>query len=301
MTPTFPVPFRGAATALITPFSDGAPDLAALGRLIETQIASGIDALVLCGTTGEAPTLTGEEHRTLVRFAKERIAGRVPLIVGSGTNDTVRSLQLSLAAKEEGADALLLVTPYYNKGNEDGLFSHFRLLSSSLSLPLLLYDVPGRTANPLTCSLLDRLASLPEIVGIKEAGGNPGRILSLRARYGDRFALYCGSDEVNYPALTCGAAGLISVLSNVLPAPVKRLCTLTEEGDTDRALSLALALLPLTSALFADVNPIPVKALAARLGLCEAEYRLPLSPPTPALTARLEEEYQRALSRCAAI
>lgn len=297
MNRTYSTPFLGCASAMITPFRDGAPDLFALGQMIDFQIGEGIDALLLCGTTGEAPCLAAEEVRTLVRFAKERIGSRVPLLVGTGANDTARSQTLSRAAEEEGADALLLVTPYYNKGNEDGLFSHFAAICSAVSLPVLLYDVPSRTANPLSFSLLDRLSSLPGIVGIKDAGGDMNRFLALRQRYGDRFSLYCGCDALNYPSLVCGASGLISVVSNVLPAQVKRLCTLVSEGDFGRALALSDALSPLASVLFSDVNPIPVKCLLSLLGFCREEYRLPLAPPKEELKKRLLPVYSSAAAR----
>ena len=281
--------FRGAATALITPFRDGAIDYDALSHLIEFQIGGGIDALVITGTTGEASTLTDEEHRSLLRFAAERIAGRVPMIAGTGSNDTRHAISLSRFASECGYDALLIVTPYYNRASDTGLIKSYRAIADSVDRPIILYNVPARTGVKISMPVYRALAEHPNIVAVKEASGDLGAVARLIAELGNRFSIYSGNDDVNVPVMSLGGLGTISVLSNLMPRETSAMCHKYLAGDVKGAASDQLRLLPLIDALFAEVNPIPVKAAAALMGLCREEYRLPLCPPCCATKSRLAE------------
>lgn len=281
--------FEGAATALITPFSGGKVDFEAFERLIEFQIENGIDALVVAGTTGEAPTLSDTEHRTCISFAVRVARGRVPVIAGTGSNDTAHAIDMSKYACRVGCDGLLLVTPYYNRATPRGLAESFRKIADETDRPILLYNVPARTGVHLSAAALRPLAEHEHIVGIKEASGDVGFAARLRAEFGDGFSLYSGNDDVTVPLLSLGAKGVISVVSNLFPREVSAMCRKHREGDTRGAANDQLALLPLIDALFSEVNPIPVKCAAAMMGLCREEYRLPLCPPTEATRKRLAE------------
>lgn len=281
--------FRGAATALITPFRDGAIDYNALASLIDFQIEGGIDALVIAGTTGEASTLADEEHRALLRFAADRIAGRVPMIAGTGSNDTRHAIALSRFACECGYDALLIVTPYYNRASDVGLIKSYRAIADSVTCPIILYNVPSRTGVKISMPVYRSLAEHPNIVAVKEASGDLGAVARLIAELGDRFAVYSGNDDVNVPVMSLGGLGTISVLSNLMPRETSDMCHKYLAGDVKGAAEDQLRLLPLIDALFAEVNPIPVKSAAALMGLCREEYRLPLCPPCCATKSRLAE------------
>lgn len=271
--------FTGAATALVTPFSEGALDLDAFGRIIDYQIAGGISALVVAGTTGEAPALTYEEHAALFDFAVRRSAGRIPVIAGCGSNCTQNSLKLARLAAAAGADALLAVTPYYNKATPDGLYAHYSAIADATPLPLILYNVPSRTGVNITPELCVKLSAHPNIAALKEASGNISACAAILAGCGDSLALYSGNDDMIVPLLSLGGAGVISVLSNLLPAEVSALCRAYAEGRVAEAASLQLKYMDLIAALFAQVNPVPVKCAMAKLGLCREEYRLPLCSP----------------------
>ncbi len=273
--------FTGVATALITPFRSGEIDYEALENLIEIQIESGVSALLVAGTTGESATLTTNEHQRLVAFAKERIAGRVPLLVGCGSNATAHAETLAKNACREGADALLVVTPYYNKASDRGLLLHYQHLAEHAERPLILYNVPSRTGFHLSMPLYRELAEHENIVAVKESSGDLGLLENLVAECGDRLDIYTGNDDQILAAMKLGALGVISVASNVLPRETVELCRLAAAGDYRLANERRQALLPRMQALFREVNPIPVKYVASLRGLCAAEYRLPLCPPSP--------------------
>ncbi len=268
--------FRGAATALITPFKDRAVDYDAFGKIIDWQIESGIDALVVCGTSGEASTLVDEEHIATIAYAVERTAGRVPVIAGTGSNDTPHALKLCTAACEAGADALLVVTPYYNKTSQAGLIRLYTEIADAVERPLILYNVPSRTGMNIAPATCAALADHPNIAGIKEASGNISQISETASLIRGRMDLYSGNDDQITPIMALGGLGVISVLSNVLPAETARMCRLFAEGEVAEAARMQLELMPLIKALFSDVNPIPVKEAMAMMGWCASEVREPL-------------------------
>ena len=268
--------FEGAATALITPMRNGAVDYADFGRLIDAQIAGGIDALVVCGTTGEAATLTDEEHKECIRFAVEKTAGRVPVIAGTGSTDTLYANELSKYACEVGADALLLVTPYYNKTSTKGLIKNFLSTAEATDKPIILYNVPGRTGMNMGLPVLRELAKHERIVGVKEASGNLSQVAEIAAELGDDLAIYSGNDDQIVPVMSLGGRGVISVLSNIMPKETHDICELYMKGDVAASRDLQLKLLHLINNLFIETNPIPVKAACALMGMCSEEIRLPL-------------------------
>ena len=270
--------FTGAATALITPFKNGVIDYDAYGKILEAQIEGGISALVVAGTAGESSTLTDEEHREIIRYAVEKVAGRVPIIAGTGSNDTSYAIELSKFACSVGADALLLVTPYYNKATQNGLYEHFKAIAESCDKPCILYNVPSRTGCNILPDTAARLADMDNIVAIKEASGDISQIAELAAKCGDTLDIYSGNDNQILPIMSLGGKGVISVLSNVLPAETSEICSRFLSGDIDGALKLQLKYLPFINALFSEVNPIPAKAAMAKLGWCENTLRLPLTP-----------------------
>ena len=271
--------FRGVATALITPMQPGGEiDYEAFGRLIDWQIASGIKALVIAGTTGEGSTLSDEEHRKVLKYAAEQIRHRVPMIAATGSNDTDYALDLSRFACDIGADALLCVTPYYNKATLKGLIRMYEFLADAVTKPIILYNVPSRTGINIEPETYAVLADHPNIVGIKEANGNISKIVETMALVGDKLDLYSGNDDQIVPILSMGGSGVISVLSNVLPAETEELCDRFFAGDTPGSAALQMKYLPLIQALFSEVNPIPVKAAMAEMGYGADVYRLPLTP-----------------------
>lgn len=269
--------FRGVATALITPFTAKGVDYAAFGNLIDWQIESGIDALVIAATTGEGPTLTDAEHKEILRFAAERIGKRVPMIAGSGSNDAAYAVELSRYACSVGADALLTVTPYYNKATQKGLVAHFFAIADAVDKPVILYNVPSRTGVNIEPETYLALSEHPNISGIKEANGNISKIADTVRLVGDKLTVYSGNDDQVVPILSLGGQGVISVLSNVAPQETVQMCRQFFEGDIAGSAALQLRYLPLIHALFCEVNPIPVKAAMAALGRCEDRLRLPLT------------------------
>ena len=269
--------FQGAATALITPFKNGKLDFESLDTLIEAQIAGGIDALVIAGTTGEAATLSHEEHCDLLRHSVERVAGRVPVIAGTGSNDTAYGIELSRYACEVGCDALLLVTPYYNKATPKGLIESFLATAEATDKPLILYNVPSRTGVNITLPVYRELAKHERIVAVKEASGNLSAIAELFAACGDDLDIYSGNDDQIVPIMSLGGKGVISVFSGILPRITHDLCAACLAGDFKTGAELQLKYLRLMNTLFCEVNPIPVKTASALLGLCDGELRLPLS------------------------
>lgn len=281
--------FTGAAVAIITPMrADGSVDFEELGRIIDDQIDNGTDAIVICGTTGESPTLTDEEHTACIRYAVKKTAGRVPVIAGTGSNDTKYAIWLSRQAQADGADALLLVTPYYNKTSQAGLIAHYTAIADAVDLPCILYNVPSRTGCNLTAASLAQLAKHPNINAVKEASGNISQVAEIAAACGEELNIYSGNDDQIVPLLALGGKGVISVLSNVAPRYTHDICAKWFAGDTAGSLAMQLAALPLCKALFADVNPIPVKWAMNRLGWHAGACRLPLVDPDEAVQAQLD-------------
>ncbi len=270
--------FTGAATAIVTPFLNGEVDYESFGRLIDWQIAEGIDAIVACGTTGEGSTLTDEEHREVIRYAVERVGGRVPVIAGTGSNDTAYAIELTKYACEVGADAMLLVTPYYNKATQKGLIKSFEAVADISTKPIILYNVPSRTGCNLLPASAAILADHPNIVAIKEACGNISQIAELASLVRGKMDIYSGNDDQIVPVLSLGGKGVISVLSNIMPKATHEMCQSFFEGKVAKACKLQLDLLPLVNALFCEVNPIPVKAAVSAMGYGENSLRLPLTP-----------------------
>ncbi len=268
--------FRGVATAIVTPFSETGVDFHALGDLIEYQITEGADALVICGTTGESPTLSEEERRQCISFAIEKCAGRIPVIAGCGSNSTSCATALSRYAADAGADGILLVSPYYNKSSPQGLIAHYTAIAKAVDRPILLYNVPARTGIDLPLSVYQTLAKIPNIVGVKEACGDVGKSARILQSCPADFSLYSGDDILTLPLLSLGAQGVISVVSNLVPRAMHNLCHAYISGDFAQARALHMHLLPLMDALFSEVNPIPVKAALAMAGLAPARVRLPL-------------------------
>lgn len=274
--------FKGAATAIITPFKNGAVDYEAFGRLIDWQIAEGISAIVAAGTTGEASTLTDKEHRDVIAFAVERAAGRVPVVAGTGSNDTAYAIELTKFACEAGADGMLLVTPYYNKATQNGLIASFCAIADVSTKPIILYNVPSRTGCNILPATAKKLSEHENIVAIKEASGNISQVAEIAALCGDDLDIYSGNDDQILPVLSLGGKGVISVLSNLMPKETDMICQNYFNGNVDAARNAQLKLLPLINALFSEVNPIPVKAAMAKMGYGDNELRLPLTQMEPA-------------------
>lgn len=270
--------FKGAATAIVTPLTKDGINYEEFGRLIEWQISEGIDAIVAVGTTGEGSTLTDAEHKEAIKFCVEKVAGRVPVIAGTGSNDTAYAIDLTKYACEVGADAMLLVTPYYNKATQRGMIESFKAVADISTKPCILYNVPGRTGCNLTPASVLELAEHPNIVGIKEASGNISQIAEICRLVEGKMDVYSGNDDQIVPVLSLGGVGVISVLSNIMPKETSDMCKKFFEGDVAGARKLQLDLLPLVDALFCEVNPIPVKAAVSAMGYCENYLRLPLTP-----------------------
>ena len=270
--------FKGVCTALITPFKNGEIDYKSLKKIINFQIEQGVDALLINGTTGESATLTECEKRELISFAVREVGGKVPLIAGTGSNSTQKALHLSQFARDVGVDAVLVVTPYYNKASADGLIKHYETIADSIDIPLILYNVPSRTGVNIPLSVYDKLANHDNIVAVKEASPSISDFAKLSQKCSDRLVLYSGNDDLIMPTLALGGDGVISVVSNILPKEVGEICKLWFAGKTKEAIALQLKLLPLINAIFSEVNPIPIKALMSHKGFCKEEYRLPLYP-----------------------
>ncbi len=269
--------FTGAATAIVTPLTKDGIDYDQFGRLIEWQIAEGIDAIVVVGTTGEGSTLTDDEHKEAIKFCVDKVAGRIPVIAGTGSNDTQYAIELTKFACEAGADAMLLVTPYYNKATQKGMIASFTAIADASTKPCILYNVPSRTGCNLLPTSVKELAKHPNITGIKEASGNISQIAELAALCGDEIDIYSGNDDQIVPILALGGKGVISVLSNIMPKATSDMCKLFFDGKIEESRKLQLELLPLVNALFCEVNPIPAKAAVAAMGFCENYVRLPLT------------------------
>lgn len=286
--------FTGAATALITPLTPSGIDYDKFASLIDWQIASGADALVICGTTGESSTLTDEEHRAAIKYAVEKVAGRVPVIAGTGSNDADYAIDLTRFAGKVGADACLVVTPYYNKATQGGLVKLFSAVADASSVPIILYNVPSRTGVNIEPETYARLADHENIAAIKEANGNISKIVETMALVGDKLDLYSGNDDQIVPILSLGGRGVISVLSNLVPRETGDICRRFFAGDVKGAAAMQYKYLPLIKALFSEVNPIPVKAAMSAMGWCENFLRLPLTEMEDAHASVLYAEMRRA-------
>ena len=283
--------FTGMATAIVTPMKeDGAVDFEAMGRFIDFQIENGINALVVMGTTGENATLEPEEQKEVIAFTVKKTAGRVPVIAGTGTNNTAHVLENTKNACEVGVDGILVVTPYYNKATQAGLIKHFTMIADASEVPVILYNVPGRTGCALTPKTIAALAEHPNIVGLKEATGNMAQMVEIMNLCGDKIDVYSGEDALTVPMMAMGGAGTISVLSNILPAETVAMTDACKAGDFKTAAAMQCKFMPLINALFSQVNPIPVKAAAAALGFGDDALRMPLTPmEEPFRTAMFEE------------
>ena len=270
--------FRGAGTALITPLNEEGVDYEAFGKLIDWQIGEGIDALIIAGTTGEGSTLSDEEHCRCIEFAVKRADGRVPVVAGAGSNDTAYAQHLARFACEAGADALLVVTPYYNKATQKGLIQMYTAIAEASTKPLIVYNVPSRTGVNIEPSTYAALAEHPMIRGIKEANGNINKIVETFALVGDKLDIYSGDDDQIVPFLSLGGSGVISVLSNLMPRQTSEMCKRFWDGDVKGSAAMQTRYHPLMKALFSEVNPIPVKAAMSAMGFCKNIVRLPLTP-----------------------
>ena len=286
----FNVLFTGCATALITPFKKGEIDYPALENLLEMQVSEGVDAIVACGTTGEPSTMTAQEWEETLSFIIRTVNHRIPVIAGTGGNNTMDVIEKARKAHELGADAQLCVTPYYNKTTQNGLIAHYTAIARDGALPVIVYNVPSRTGLNMQPKTLEALANEPNIIAMKEASGNMTQIMEMIRLCGDKIAFYSGADEIIAPVRAVGGLGGISVLANIAPKAAGDICRL----PIDEAAKLNLRWLPLITALFLEVNPIPVKAAAAALGLCRNEVRLPLTPLSPEHGHMLKEEMQKA-------
>lgn len=283
--------FTGAGVAIVTPFKEnGEVDYEKFADLIEFQIKGGTDAIIVCGTTGESSTLTHEEHLDVIRYCIERVAGRIPVVAGTGSNCTETAIYLSTEAQKAGADALLLVSPYYNKATQNGLYRHYKAIAESVKIPCILYNVPSRTGCNIAPETVVRLCTdVENIVGVKEASGNISQIARLMNLAGGKVDLYSGNDDQIVPLLSLGGKGVISVLSNVAPRQTHDICARFFAGDTEGSCAEQLRAIPLCSALFCEVNPIPVKKALNLMGKIGGTLRMPLTEMEPENAARLEK------------
>ena len=285
--------FRGIATAMVTPMTATGVDYDALARFIDFQLEEGINALVAVGTTGESATLTPQERKEVIRFTVERVAGRVPVIAGTGTNNTQHVLEFTKSACDDGADAVLVVTPYYNKATQAGLIAHFTAVADASDKPVILYNVPSRTGCNLLPDTVAVLAKHPNVAAIKEASGNMGQVVELAAKCGDDIAIYSGEDGITLPILSMGGQGCISVASNVVPRTMVSLADTFFRGNVAEAARMQRELWPLIHLLFCEVNPIPAKAAVSAMGYGEEHIRLPLTPMEDAHRAALYAEMKK--------
>lgn len=279
--------WTGCLTALITPFRDRRVDYDALGAIVEGQIAAGVHGLVPCGSTGESATLTHDEHAEVVRQVVGMARGRVPVIAGTGSNSTAEAIKLTRAAEEAGAAGALLISPYYNKPTQDGIYRHYAAVAEASTLPLIVYNIPGRTASLITAETMARLSQIPTIVGVKEATGSMQQVFDTIAQAAPDFAVWSGDDVMTLPIMAAGGVGVISVTSNVVPHRMAELCTSLLAGDVARGRTLMRDLLPLVNSLFLEINPIPVKTAMAMMGKCTDDFRLPLTPMSAAPREKL--------------
>jgi len=282
--------FEGSGVAIVTPFKNDEVDYETLRSLLEWQVSEGTDAIIICGTTGEASTLTDDEQIDVIKFTVEVISGRIPVVAGVGSNFTAHGLELTKRAEAVGADALLHVSPYYNKASRKGLVDHFRAMAEATSLPILLYSVAGRTGMNIEPSVCEELAAVKNIVGVKEASGNISQVVEIARRAPEGFDLYSGNDDMIVPLLSVGGKGVISVLANIAPRDTHDMVRKFLDGDVKGSYEIQLRAKPLIDALFIEVNPIPVKAALYMMGMCGYEYRMPLCQMDEGNYAKLEKE-----------
>lgn len=281
--------FRGSAVALVTPFNEGKVDYETLDKLLQFHLDNSTDAVVVCGTTGEASTLADEEHLSVIDRSVKKLDGKIPLIAGTGSNDTAHAVDFSREAERLGADGVLLVTPYYNKATQKGLVKHYCRIAQSISLPCILYNVPSRTGTDLKPETIRILSETDNIVAVKEATGDISRVLKIKALCGDSIDVYSGNDDMVVPTLAAGGKGVISVMANIAPKQMHDMTQLYFDGRTEDALAEQIKMLPVIDALFCEVNPIPVKTAMSLLGLCSDELRLPLCEMEPINEERLKK------------
>lgn len=281
--------FHGAITALVTPFIDGGVDQASFKKLIEWQIAQGIHGLVPCGTTGESPTLSEQEHRRVIQICVETVAKRIPVIAGTGSNSTAEAVHMTQHAAKVGADAALVVTPYYNKPTPKGIYLHYKAISECADIPIILYNIAGRTGKNIEPDLMAKLAGIKNIIGVKEASGNLEQMKKIRELCPKDFLLISGDDGLTLPILSMGGVGIISVASNIVPKDVAELVNAFSKGDKSRAEAINTKLLPLIEALFIETNPIPIKTATALMGLCSGLMRLPMCEMEEGNLAKLKQ------------
>lgn len=281
--------FTGVCTALVTPFLKDSVNYPMLEQLLRRQYDAGIRAVVICGTTGESATLTDEEKLTMFRYAKKSGPEDLRIIAGTGSNSTVHAIALSQAAQDAGADALLVVSPYYNKATPEGLYLHYAAIASSVQIPVILYNVPSRTGVDIPVEVYRRLSQIPNIAGVKEASSDIRKLARIRSQCPDHFTVWCGNDDLAVAAMALGAKGLISVVSNIEPEITGSMIGAALDGDFDTATALQLSLLPLIDALFQEVNPIPVKAAMAMIGYDCGSCRMPLCSPSEETSALLKD------------
>jgi 4-hydroxy-tetrahydrodipicolinate synthase len=270
--------FKGSMTAIVTPFRNGTVDEKAFGDMIEFQISEGTDGIIPCGTTGESATLTHEEHNRVIEFTVEAAARRTKVLAGTGSNNTEEAIHLTRHAWKCGADGALLISPYYNKPTQEGLYRHYRKVAESVDIPIVLYNVPGRTGVNVLPATVARLAEIPNIAAIKEASGSMVQVCEIYRLCGERMAILSGEDAINFPILAAGGVGMISVTANVVPGKMAEMWDAFASGDVRRSRDIHYELMPLHDALFLETNPIPVKTALALMGRCTGEMRLPLCP-----------------------
>jgi len=280
--------FHGAFSALITPFRDGAVDERALRELVEWQIQSGVDGLVPCGSTGESATLTHAEHDQVIKLVIEQTRRRVPVIAGTGSNWTAEAIRLTTFARECGADGALLISPYYNKPTQDGIYKHYKMIGASVDLPLIVYNIPGRTGSNIMPETFARMCDIRQVVGIKEASGSMDQCSDILKLCGNRLTMLSGDDSLTLPLMAMGASGVISVVTNVMPREMHDLAAAALARDFARARQIHFQMLPLLRALFTETNPIPIKQACAFMGKCTNEMRMPLLPMTAGAADRLQ-------------
>ncbi len=279
--------FKGSIVAIVTPFNNGAVDVEKLRELVEFQIDGGTDAIVPCGTTGEASTLDYDEHMLVIKTVVEQVGKRVPVIAGTGSNSTAEAIELTQLAKEAGVDGCLLVTPYYNKPTQEGLYRHYKAVAEGVAIPQILYNVPGRTGVNLLPETVARLAPIKNIVAIKEATGSLQQASEVLALCGDQIDVLSGDDFITFPMMACGAKGVISVTANIMPKAIGDLTDAFYAGDLEKARQLHLQTLKISNAMFIESNPVPVKTALGLMGKCSDEVRLPLAPMSEANKSKL--------------
>jgi 4-hydroxy-tetrahydrodipicolinate synthase len=279
--------FNGAFSALITPFRDGAVDVAAMREIIEWQIQSGVDGLVACGSTGESATLSHAEHEQVIRLVVEQARRRVPVLAGTGSNSTAEAIRLTAFAREVRADGALMISPYYNKPTQEGIYKHYKMVAASVDLPLIVYNIPGRTASNILPETFARMCDIKQVAGIKEASGSMDQVSDILKLCGDRLTILSGDDSATLPLMAIGAKGVIATITNVMPREMHELAAAGLANDFERAREIHFKMLPLMRALFLETNPIPVKQACALMGKCSNEVRMPLTPMSPAPADRL--------------